>query len=132
MLRPAPGPENVSCGTRLAQLRHEPDTEGMVHFHVWTRSGRIFTMQPRLFASRHTATKVARRLRPNGADRLVLMCESCPGPRPSRRRPLRWGVVARAVAEAVGAKPADVRVALSSALDAERRRTPVAAASRSS
>ena len=94
----------------------------MAHFHVWTRSGRIFTMQPRVFASRHTATKVARRLRSNGADRLVLACEACPGPRPSKRRPPRWGVVARAVAEAVGAKPTDVRQALALALGAERRR----------
>ena len=61
-------------------------------------------------------------MRSNGADRLVLACEACPGPRPSKRRPPRWGVVARAVAEAIGAKPAEVRQALALALGAERRR----------
>ena len=97
----------------------------MTHFHVWTRAGRIFTMRPRVFESRHTATKAARRLRPDGADRLVLACAACPESRPSRRRPPRWSVVARAVAEAVGAPAAQVREALGAAIAAERDRETV-------
>ena len=27
------------------------------HYHVWTRAGRIFTMRPREFESRHTANE---------------------------------------------------------------------------
>ena len=90
-----------SCSTwrRLTQLRVLPDTMGMKHFHVWVRSGRVFTMRPLLYESRHTATSVARRLRLNGADRLVLACEACPETRPSRRRPPRWGAIARRLAE---------------------------------
>ena len=93
----------------------------MAHFHVWTRSGKIFTMQERRFDSRTTANKAARRLRPAAADRLVLRCESCPVTRPSKRRPPRWVVVARSVAETFGLQPAAVREALAAALDAERR-----------
>ena len=52
------------------------------HFHVWTRAGKAFLMQERRFESRHTATSVARRVRPNGADRLVLACEDCPATKP--------------------------------------------------
>ena len=81
----------------------------MTHFHIWTRSGRIFSMRPRIFDSRHTATKAAQRLRPDVADRLVLTCSTCPTTQPARRRPPRWSVVARAVAAAVGAPAGEVR-----------------------
>ena len=106
----------------MAQLRHRPITRAMTHFHVWTRAGRIFTMRPRVFDSRHTATKAARRLRPDVADRLVLTCSKCPESRPSRRRQPRWAVVARTVAAAVGAPAAQVREALAAALATERGR----------
>ena len=94
----------------------------MTHFHVWTRAGKVFRMHDRPYESRHTATKAARRLKPDAADRLVLACSKCPESRPSRRRPPRWSVVARAVAEAVGAPAARVREALAAALAAERGR----------
>ncbi|MCY4506077.1 MAG: hypothetical protein OXG35_03830 [Acidobacteria bacterium] len=94
----------------------------MKHFHVWVRSGRVFTMRPRLYESRHTATSVARRLRPDAGDRLVLACESCPTTRPSKRRPPRWSVVARAVAERFDLQAAAVRQVLTDALEAERGR----------
>ena len=95
------------------------------HYHVWTRAGKIFTMQEREFESRHTATKVARRLRPNPADRLVLACSDCPTSKRSRRRAPRPAVVAKAIAEAVGAPVATVRQALDAATAAERSRTGV-------
>ena len=79
----------------------------------------IFTMQERRFESRHTATKAARRRRPNPADRLVLACSDCPTSKPSRRRSPRPGVVA----EAVNAPVAAVRQALDAATAAERART---------
>ena len=94
----------------------------MKHFHVWVRSGRVFTMRPRLYESRHTATSVARRLRPDGADRIVLACESCPTTRPSKRRPPRWPKVARTVAEHFGLDAGTVREVLTDAIAAERKR----------
>ena len=94
------------------------------HYHVWTRAGKIFTMQEREFESRHTATKVARRLRPNPADRLVLACSDCPTSKRSRRQAPRPAVIARAIAEAVGAPVAMVRQALDAATATERRRRP--------
>ena len=92
------------------------------HYHVWTRAGRIFTMRPREFESRHTATKAARRLRPNVADRLVLACSECPTSKPSRRRAPRPAVIARAIADALDAPVAAVRQALDAATAAERQR----------
>ena len=92
------------------------------HYHVWTRAGRIFTMRPREFESRSTATKAARRLRPNVADRLVLACSDCPASKPSRRRAPRPAVIARAIAEALDAPVAAVRQALDAVTAAERRR----------
>ena len=91
------------------------------HYHVWTRAGRIFTMRPREL-SRSTATKAARRLRPNVADRLVLACSDCPTSKPSRRRAPRPAVIARAIARALDAPVAAVRQALDAATAAERRR----------
>ena len=95
---------------------------GMKHFHVWVRSGRVFTMRPLLYESRHTATSVARRLRLNGADRLVLGCEACPETRPSRRRPPRWGTIARRLAERFDLPAGELREALAAELAAERGR----------
>ena len=92
------------------------------HYHVWTRAGRIFTMRPRELESRHTATKAARRLRPNVADRLVLACSECPTSKPSRRRAPRPAVIARAIADALDAPVAAVRQALDAATAAERQR----------
>ena len=45
-----------------------------------------------------------------------------PATRPSKRRPPRWSVIARELAEAFGLKPADVRERLTAALEAERGR----------
>ena len=92
------------------------------HYHAWIRSGRIFTMVARPFADRTTAHRWATRERTDKADRIVLACEHCPPTRPSKRRPPRWATVARQVAAAVGAEPAAVRVALATALAAERQR----------
>ena len=92
------------------------------HYHVWTRAGRIFTMRRREFISRHTATKAARRLRPNAADRLVLACSNCPTSKPSRRRAPRPAAIARAIALALDAPIGVVRQALDAATAAERQR----------
>ena len=90
------------------------------HYHVWVRTGKIFSMRERVYESRHTATKAARRLRPDVADRLVLACEDCPRSRPSRRREPRWSVVARAVAQALDAPAAEVRSIVRAAVAADR------------
>ena len=93
-----------------------------MHYHAWLRSGRVFTMAPRQFNDRTVAHKWAVKQRANSADRFVLGCSKCPESRPSRRRPPRWPVVARAVAAAVGAPAAQVREALAAAIAAERGR----------
>ena len=81
------------------------------------------TMRPRVFESRHTATKAARRLRPEAPDRLVQACEACPTPLPSRRRPPAWCRIARDVAAARSGSPAGgVRQALDAARAADRER----------
>ena len=65
------------------------------------------------------------RLRPEAPDRLVLACEACPAPLPSRRRPPAWGRIARDVAAAVGLPAGDVRQALDAARAADRERRAV-------
>ena len=94
----------------------------MEHFHVWVRSGKIYSMQERRFDSRTTAHKAAVKLRAEKSDRLVLVCASCPTTKPSKRRPPRWSVIARAVAERFDLKPGVVREVLTEALEAERGR----------
>ena len=91
------------------------------HYHAWIRSGRVFTMVARPYAVPSTAHRYAEKLRPDKADRLVLACEACPPSRRSRRRVPSMARVAAAVAEAVGADPAVVRVALDEAMAVEKR-----------
>lgn len=111
----ARGDGGNNCSPRALR----PIGSGMEHFHVWTRSGRIFTMQSRAFESRTTAHKAAVRLRCEKADRLVLACESCPTSKPSKRRSRRWPAIARRIAAELGAEPAVVRRALDVALRAD-------------
>ncbi|MDE3262516.1 MAG: hypothetical protein OYL41_11105 [Acidobacteriota bacterium] len=94
----------------------------MPHYHAWLRTGRIFTMSPRRFEERSTGHRWAAKRRPAAADRRVLACTDCPTSRPSRRRSPRPAVVARAIAEAVGAPVAQVRQALDAVNAAERGR----------
>ena len=54
---------------------------------------------------------------------MVLACEVCPETRPSRRRPPRWSVVARHLAERFDLPAGEVREALAVELAAERART---------
>ena len=89
-----------------------------MHYHVWTRAGRVFTMRPAVYAARATANKAARRLRANADERLVLACDDCPRPQRTRRRPLRLSAIARAVGVPVER--------LRAAFDAERRRAAAA------
>ena len=121
--------ESPPAGPRGA-IAPAADTWGMAHYHVWVRRGQIFTMRPRLFESRHTATKAARRLRSDAPDRLVLACEACPQPQRSRRRPPAWGRIARDVAAAVGLQAGDVRQALATARAADRERRRAVESSR--
>ena len=79
-------------------------------------------MVGRRYAVPSTAHRYAEKLRPDKADRLVLACTECPVTKPSKRRPTRWGAVARAVAAELGAEPSAVRVALATAIAAERQR----------
>ena len=83
-------------------------------------------MQDRTFEERTAAHRWAARRRAGKTDRLVLACECCPERQRSRRKPPRWGVVARAVATAVGADPSAVRIALEEAVAAEKRERQVA------
>ena len=118
-----PGSRYRRHGDAVQRLLPASDTRAMTtHYHAWIRSGRVFTMAPRVFADRTVAHKWAARKRTEKQDRLVLACDDCPMTRPSKRRPPRWSVIAREVAQALGAKPTEVREALASALAAERRR----------
>ena len=94
-----------------------------MHYHAWLRSGRVFTMAPRRFNDRTVAHKWA--VRKPAGPAPIGSCSgapACPESRPSRRRPPRWSVVARAVAAAVGAPAVQVREALAAAIAAERGR----------
>ena len=91
----------------------ETDSETR-HFHAWLRAGRVFTMQGRVFSDRSTCHKWAVKQRPTKEDRLVLACMKCPVSRKSRRRPIRWGHVAREVGVTLPA--------LRAAIETERRR----------
>ena len=42
-----------------------------VHFHVWRRSGRVFTLRPKRYSVRVTAAKAAERLEPDPTRRMV-------------------------------------------------------------
>ena len=79
-------------------------------------------MQERRFESRKTAHKTAVRLRPAAEDRLVLACASCPTTKPSKRRPPRWGTIARALAARFDLPAGEVREALAVELAADRDR----------
>ena len=94
----------------------------MDHYHAWLRSGKVFTMAPRLFNDRTTAHKWATRKRSEKGDRLVLGCSDCPTTAPSKRKPPRWGAVARDLAERFGLQASYVREALAAALETERGR----------
>ena len=93
-----------------------------MHYHAWLRSGRVFTMSSRSFNDRTVAHKWAARQRAKKADRLVLACESCPATRPSKRRPPRWGAVARRLAVRFGLDAQDLRQALAAELAVEKER----------
>ena len=92
------------------------------HFHVWVRSGRVFTMRPKPYRTQPAAFKAAAKLRADAGDRMVRKCTDCPATRPSKRKPPRWSVIARAVAERFGLRPTAVREVLTEALEAERGR----------
>ena len=79
-------------------------------------------MQERRFDSRTTAHKAAVKLRAEKSDRLVLACASCPTTKPSKRRPPRWGTIARRLAERFDLAAGEVREALAAELAAERQR----------
>ena len=91
----------------------EPDGETR-HYHAWFRAGRVFTMQGRVFLDRTACHKWAAKQRPAKEDRLVLACTKCPVSRKSRRRPIRWGHVARELGVTLPA--------LRAAIETERRR----------
>ena len=84
------------------------------HYHAWFRAGRVFTMQGRVFSDRTACHKWAAKQRPSKEDRLVLACTKCPVSRKSRRRPIRWGHVARELGVTLPA--------LRAAIETERRR----------
>ena len=87
---------------------------GEKHFHGWLRSGRVFVMSPKVFTDRIACHRWAKRQRTEVDDRLVLACSKCPESRPSRRRPIRWGHVAKALGVALPA--------LRAAIETDRRR----------
>ena len=84
------------------------------HFHAWFRIGRVFTMQTRVFSDRTAAHRWAAKQRPAKEDRIILACSKCPVSRKSRRRPIRWGHVAKELGVTLQS--------LRAAIETERRR----------
>ena len=79
-------------------------------------------MRPKLYNTQPAAFKAAAKLRPDAGDRMIRKCTDCPVTRPSKRKPPRWSVIARAVAERFDLQAAAVRQVLTDALEAERGR----------
>ena len=79
-----------------------------MHFHVWLRSGRIFTMKAKAFRDRTVAHRWAVSRRVQTDDRLILRCKECPKSVRSRRRVVRWSQVA----SVLGVSLADLRAAI--------------------
>ena len=92
------------------------------HFHIWERRGKTFLMRDRPYTTRSHANKDAAALQPEAGNRMVRECLECPPSKRSKRRPVRWALIAKEVATAVGADPATIRVALREALERERVR----------
>ena len=97
------------------------DIEAM-HYHAWLRSGRVFTMSSRRFEIQSTAHRWASGQRPKRAIGWSWGCSSCPATRPSKRRPPRWGTIARRLAARFNWPAGEVREALAAELAAERDR----------
>ena len=72
------------------------DTEA-VHFHLWLRSGKSFHLVDRRYNTKAAAFKAGKLRRADPQDRMVLQCRECPRSQPSRKRPSRWGHMAREV-----------------------------------
>ena len=73
------------------------------HFHVWLRSGRVFTMVTTAYRTRQAAQKEATKRRPDRSARMVLTCAACPPSARSKRPPIRWARVAAALGVEVSA-----------------------------
>ena len=108
-----------STRRRVQGFLHGADIEAM-HYHAWLRSGRVFTMSSRRFEIQSTAHRWATGQRPEKGDRLVLGCDACPATKPSKRRPPRWGSIARGLAARFDWPASEVREALASELAADR------------
>ena len=77
------------------------------HYHAWLRSGRVFSMVGRPFATRQYASKWAKGRRPVSGDRMVLACAECPMSKRSGRPAPRWA----SIAAVLGVDPAALRAA---------------------
>ena len=67
------------------------------HYHAWLRSGRVFSMVCRRFATRQYATKWSKGQRAAPGDRMVLACDRCPTSKRSTRPAPRWASIAAAL-----------------------------------
>ena len=88
------GVEAPYRGRRATIVASAAYTREMTHYHAWLRSGRIMTMQTRIFTDRTAAHKWAARQRPASSDRVILACEVCPRMTRSKRVAPRWSVIA--------------------------------------
>ena len=77
------------------------------HYHAWLRSGRVFSMVGRPFATRQYASKWSKGQRAEPGDRMVLACSACPTSKRSRRPAPRWA----SIAAELRVDPADLRAA---------------------
>ena len=88
---------------------------GDVHYHLWVRSGRVFTMRTKRYETRIAAQKAGERAGLLADARMVRQCADCPASvRSKRRRPSRTQQVRR-LAAALGVQESDVLAAFEAA-----------------
>ena len=81
------------------------------HYHVWLRSGRVFSLREKTYRTRAAAHKAGEKLRADPADRMVRVCSECPRSAPSRRRS-KWPAIIATLAQVLKADPVVVRAAV--------------------
>ena len=91
-----------------------PDMD--VHYHLWRRSGRVFTMGSKRYQTADAAQKVAVRAGLAVDQRMVRKCSDCPPSVRSKRREQTAAAIARKMAAVLELDPATVRVAYDAAL----------------
>ena len=87
-----------------------------LHYHLWVRAGRVFTLRPTRYASRSAANMAGRRAGLPADRRMVRACVACPKSRRSKA-PGRQRRVDTYAAAQLGVTLRALRLALNGAAD---------------